>query len=52
MFCDASTNGLIAFTSNSAESPQLTDFIASGADALQSDLPDEVLKALGRPIPP
>lgn len=28
------------------------DFIGSGADALQSDLPDEVLKALGRPVPP
>jgi hypothetical protein len=27
-------------------------FFASGADALQSDLPDEVLKALGRPVPP
>jgi hypothetical protein len=28
------------------------DFIGAGADALQSDLPDEVLKALGRPVPP
>ena len=28
------------------------DFFASGADVLQSDLPDEVLKALGRPVPP
>ena len=28
------------------------DFFTSGADVLQSDLPDEVLKALGRPVPP
>jgi glycerophosphoryl diester phosphodiesterase len=28
------------------------DFVTSGADALQSDLPDEVLLALGRPVPP
>ena len=28
------------------------DFIGAGADALQSDLPDEVLKAFGRPVPP
>ena len=28
------------------------DFFASGADVLQSDLPDEVLKAIGRPVPP
>ncbi len=28
------------------------DVFTSGADVLQSDLPDEVLKALGRPVPP
>lgn len=28
------------------------DFFTSGADVLQSDLPDEVLKSLGRPVPP
>jgi glycerophosphoryl diester phosphodiesterase len=28
------------------------DFFPSGADVLQTDLPDEVLKALGRPVPP
>jgi glycerophosphoryl diester phosphodiesterase len=28
------------------------DIVTSGADALQSDLPDEVLKAFGRPVPP
>lgn len=28
------------------------DFVGSGADVLQSDLPDEVLKAFGRPVPP
>jgi glycerophosphoryl diester phosphodiesterase len=29
-----------------------TGFFESGADALQSDLPDEVLKSLGRQVPP
>jgi glycerophosphoryl diester phosphodiesterase len=28
------------------------DFFTSGADVLQSDLPDEVLKSIGRPVPP
>jgi glycerophosphoryl diester phosphodiesterase len=28
------------------------DLYAQGADVLQSDLPDEVLRALGRPVPP
>jgi hypothetical protein len=28
------------------------DLYAQGADALQSDLPDEVLRALGRSVPP
>jgi hypothetical protein len=28
------------------------DVYAQGADVLQSDLPDEVLRALGRPVPP
>jgi hypothetical protein len=28
------------------------DFFTAGADVLQSDLPDEVLKAIGRPVPP
>lgn len=28
------------------------DAFTAGADVLQSDLPDEVLKALGRPVPP
>ena len=27
-------------------------FYESGADALQTELPDEVLKAVGRPVPP
>lgn len=27
-------------------------FYEAGADALQTDLPDEVSKAIGRPIPP
>jgi glycerophosphoryl diester phosphodiesterase len=28
------------------------ELLTAGADVLQSDLPDEVLKALGRPVPP
>ncbi|MBX3188412.1 MAG: glycerophosphodiester phosphodiesterase family protein [Labilithrix sp.] len=28
------------------------DFFASGADALQTDLPDEILRSIGRPVPP
>jgi hypothetical protein len=28
------------------------DLFAQGADVVQTDLPDEVLRALGRPVPP
>ena len=58
---DVHAGGLRVFTDvfitdlgvrSSVDRKTYLDFFASGADVLQSDLPDEVLKALGRPVPP